>query len=91
MLEEGVQLRELHGEVLSDYLVNKRVPVILRASFRGQLGKLVECNVSHDFLVKVAVLRFGVEDIILPTLLVLAGDRLPRFKILTEIESLPRS
>jgi hypothetical protein len=27
---------------------------------------------------KVAVLRFGVEDIVLPTLLVLAGDRLPR-------------
>jgi len=27
---------------------------------------------------EVAVLRFGVEDIVLPTLLVLAGDRLPR-------------
>jgi hypothetical protein len=27
---------------------------------------------------KVAVLRFGVEDIVLPTLLVLAGDRFPR-------------
>jgi hypothetical protein len=27
---------------------------------------------------KVAVLRFGVEDIVLPTLLILAGDRLPR-------------
>jgi hypothetical protein len=40
---------------------------------------------------KVAVLRFRVEDIILPTLFVLAGDRLPRFKILTEIESLPWS
>ena len=40
---------------------------------------------------KVAVLRFGVEDIILPTLLVLAGNRLPWFKILAEIERFPWS
>ena len=39
---------------------------------------------------KVTVLRFRIEDIVLPALLILAGDRFPWFQVLSEIKSFSR-
>lgn len=62
------------------------VPLVI-CGFEGKRLELVEGQVSHDLLVQRTVLGLGVETVVLPALLISAGDCLTRLDVLPEIQA----